>query len=252
MSLRFRILPLILAGLLLSAGQAVSAALAPDAGISPFRAEYRISVGGIPAGKVEVSLELSADGNYRYRQHSVPLGLLAVLKSDEITEISEGLIRGDRVIPSSYLYKREQSKKPQQENLVFDWETGRVTDRTTNAVWSVDIPQGTQDKFSKQLALMVAMSSARNAVTFQVADDERLKTYHFRPQGTETIEIEKKKFDTLKIARSKGDRPSKSTLWLAPQLHFLPVKVEKLERGNLFVMELVTVNWLQPDTAMQR
>ncbi len=252
MSFRSRVRSFLLAVLLLSAGPAVFAALPPDNGIPPFQAEYRISVGGIPAGKVEVSLELSGDGNYRYRQHSVPLGLLAVLKSDEITEVSEGLIRGDRVIPSSYLYQREQSKKPRKENLLFDWKTGRVTDRTSNAVWSVDIPEGTQDKFSKQLALMVAMSSDQNPVTFQVADDERLKTYHFRPQGTETIEIEKKRFDTLKIARSKGERPSKSTLWLAPRLHFLPVKVEKLERGNLFVMELVSVNWLQPDTALQR
>jgi hypothetical protein len=203
----------------------------------------------MPAGKIEVSLELDPNGGYRYRQHSTPVGLLAAFIRDEITEISEGHIHNSRVIPSSYRYKRERSKKPKNVHLLFDWETGRVSSQASAPGWSLEVPQGTQDKFSKQLALIVAMNGAPNEVSFQVADDERIKIYRFRPQGSETIEIGKRKYDTLKIARSKGERPPKATLWLAPALHYLPVKVEKLERGNRYVMELVSVQWLQPDMA---
>jgi hypothetical protein len=248
MRIRLRILLLLSAGLLLFCGQALAATPSPEGSITPFLAQYRISIGNVPAGEVEISLELDGNGNYRYRQHSIPVGLLAVFKSDEITEVSEGLIRGDRIIPSSYRYQRERSKKPKKVHLIFDWEGGRVTNQVTDSHWSLEIPDGTQDRFSKQLAMIVAMNGAQNEVTFQVADDERIKTYHFRPRGIETIETERKKYDALKIERSKGDRPSRSTLWLAPELRFLPVKVERLERGNLFVMELVSVQWLGSDT----
>jgi hypothetical protein len=249
MRIRLRLLLLITAGLLLVPGQALSAKSSSDPHIKSFQAEYRVSLGSIPAGKIAVSLELDANGGYRYRQHSTPVGLLAAFVKDEITEISEGRIHDFRVIPSSYRYKRERSKKPKQVHLLFDWETGRVTSQASDPGWSLEIPEGTQDRFSKQLALIVAMNGTPNEVAFRVADDERLKIYRFRPQGPETIEIGERNYQTLKIARSKGERPPKATLWLAPELHFLPVKVEKLEKGKRFVMELISVQWRRPDMA---
>jgi hypothetical protein len=248
---RLRILLFISTGLLLFSGQALCSRSASDPHIKSFQAEYRVSLGSIPAGKIDVSLELADDGGYRYRQHSAPVGLLAAFVRDEITEISEGRIHGFQVIPSSYRYKRERSKKPKQVHLLFDWETGRVNgqEQKDDTAWSLEVPAGTQDRFSKQLALIVAMNGAPNEVAFQVADDERLKVYHFRPQGSETIEIGDRKYHALKIARSKGERPPKATLWLAPELHFLPVRVEKLEGGKQFVMELVSVQWLPHEMA---
>jgi hypothetical protein len=249
MRIRSRIFRSIITGLLLLSGPALSAAPSPQQQITSFQAEYQIRLGNIPAGKVEISLELDGNGNYRYRQHSIPMGLVAAFKSDEITEVSEGLIRQGRIIPSSYRYQRERSKKPKKVHLIFDWKTGRVASQEANPGWSLEIPVGTQDRFSKQLAMIVAMNRTQDAVSFQVADDERLKTYHFRPTGTETVETEERKYQALKIERSRDARPPKSTLWLAPDLHYLPVRVERLERGNRFVMELLSVQWLgsEPD-----
>jgi hypothetical protein len=251
MRIHLRILLFITTGLLLFSSQVLSAKSSSDRRIKPFQAEYHVSLRGIPAAKIDVSLELDINGGYRYRQHSVPMGLLALFRKDEITEVSEGVIRENRVIPSSYLYKRERSKKPKQVKLLFDWNSGRVSGRERESDWSLSIPAGAQDKFSKQLAMMVAMNSAQHAVSFKVADDERLKTYHFRPQGVEAVKTERKEYQALKIVRSKEGRPSKSTLWLAPDLHFLPIKVEKTEQGNRYVMELVSVQWLEPGPGQQ-
>jgi hypothetical protein len=251
MRIRLRILFLITAGLLLFCSQALSAKSPSEQRIKPFQARYHVSLGNIPAANIDVSLELDVNGGYRYRQHSAPAGLLALFRKDEITEISEGIIRGNRVIPSSYLYKRERSKKPKQVNLLFDWDSGRVSSQGGEADWSMSIPDGTQDKFSKQLAMMMAMNSAQHAISFKVADNERLKTYHFRPQGVEAVKTQRKEYQALKIVRSKEGRPSKSTLWLAPDLHFLPIKVKKTDRGKQFVMELVSVQWLEPGPGQQ-
>jgi hypothetical protein len=218
--------------------------------MQPFQATYKVRVGNIPAGEVKVSLELTRDGGYRYSQHSVPQGLAAFLTSTEIKEVSEGRIEGQQVIPTRYNYKREKANKKKRVSLSFDWTAGKVTDHAADPKWSLKVPAGTQDKFSKQLAMVFAMNAEPRDVSFPVADRGRIKTYHFRPKGRETVKIGKKSYSTLRVDRSKNNKPTSGTLWVAPKLHYLPVKVEKPERGNTFVMELVSVRWLQPEAKL--
>jgi len=47
------------------------------------------------------------------------------------------------------------------------------------------------------------------------------------------------------MIRSKDNRPSRASLWLAPELNYLPVKVERTEKDGQFIMELSWVNWGQ-------
>lgn len=225
---------------------ALQAEPAPQVAMQPFQATYKVRVGNIAAGEVKVSLELTRDGGYRYSQHSVPQGLAAFLTSTEVTEVSEGHIDGHQVIPARYNYQREKSKKAKRVQLQFDWQNGQVTDHAAQPKWSLKVPAGTQDKFSKQLAMVFAMNDAQRDVSFPVADRGRIKTYHFRPKGKETVKIGDKSYSTIRVDRSKNDKPTSGTLWVAPKLHYLPVKVEKPERGNTFVMELVSVRWQQP------
>ncbi len=225
---------------------ALSAEPAPQVAMQPFQATYSVRVGNIPAGEVKVSLELTKDGGYRYSQHSIPQGLAAFLTSTEVTEVSEGRIEGQQIIPARYNYQREKSKNAKRVELHFDWESGQVTDNAAKPKWSLKMPAGTQDKFSKQLAMVFAMNAEPRDVSFPVADRGRIKTYHFRPKGKETVKIGKKSYSTIRVDRFKNDKPASGTLWIAPKLHYLPVKVEKPERGNTFVMELVSVKWQQP------
>ncbi len=211
--------------------------------IPAFTAEYRLSMGNMVAGKVKISLSMKPDGSYHYRQHSIPVGLLAAFKSDEITEESRGKIVGHRVIPESYLYRRDKSDKPRHRKILFDWKSDRVTDQKTGAQWKLELPKNSQDKFSKQLAMMLAMQKSRQDITFQVASKERIREYHFRPQGEDSIKLKKGQINALKVTRSKDKRPANATLWLDPEMHYIPVRVEKQEHDNLFTMELISIEF---------
>ncbi len=213
---------------------------APQAGhrLQSFTAEYRLSRSGIEFGKVEMTLQRLEEDGYRYQAKTIPIGLFALFKKDEITEVSEGHIRGETVIPENYLYNHQRSKKPRRVELSFDWKAGRVTNRTPNSRWTMPIQNGTQDKFSKQLALMMAMANNSKQVIFSVADGGRLKRYQFNIIGRESIRTAAGDFDTIKVARSKERNPSQTTLWLAPELGFLPVQVKKKNEDGLFLMKL--------------
>lgn len=211
--------------------------------LSPFSAEYTLSRGYLKLAKVKISLELDAMGAYRYSAHTTPAGLAAALHSDQISEISSGIIAEGGVIPHNYHYRHQNGDNQRSVDLSFDWQALRVTNSLGESSWSMKIKPGTQDKFSQQLSLMLALAAGRQKVDFPVADGGHAKDYSFRIQGEEKVDVEAGHFETLKVARSKNRRPSQASLWLAPKLNHLPVIIEKKEKDGIYLMELSSFSW---------
>lgn len=219
--------------------------------LSPFIAEYSLSRGYLTLAKVEITLDIDDQGAYRYSARTTPVGLTAILHNDQISERSSGIIAGDGVIPQNYHYRHHNSDNPRSVDLSFDWQALRVTNSLGGTSWSMKISPGTQDKFSQQLSLMLALTKGERRVDFPVADGGRTKDYSFRLQGEEVVDVEAGSFHTLKMARSKNRRPSRASLWLAPRLNHLPVIVEKKEKDGRYMMELSSFAWTEPSVRDQ-
>lgn len=214
-----------------------------DSKLKPFAATYNLSRGGIILATVEVTLRLSPAGRYRYQARTIPTAPVAVFRDDEITELSEGRLSEEGIYPDSYLYHHRNPKKSRRTDLDFDWAAGRVTNRTADSHWSMEIQPGTQDKFSQQLLMMMTAAKGMQEIEFPVADGGRLKQYRFQTQGWEEVSTEAGTFHSLKLARSKNHKPSRASYWLAPELNYLPVKVERLETDESFIMQLRSLSW---------
>jgi len=211
--------------------------------LKPYSAEYRVSMGKLVIGRANITLRLSNDGRYSYRAFTAPVGLAAVFRKDKITEQSEGRIINDTIIPSRYLYTHKRPKRTREVHLDFNWPASRVANKTAGSLWSMEIPEGTQDKFSQQLALILALGRGDRAAEYQVADGGLLKSYRYTEVNRELISTESGEYQTIRLARNKDDRPSRATLWFAPDLNFLPVRIAKHEKDGDYVMELIAVSW---------
>ncbi len=211
--------------------------------LKPYSAEYQLRLGSLVVGRAQITLSLSADGQYSYRAYTRPVGLAALFRQDEITEQSEGRIVNDAVVPSRYLYTHKRPKRTREVNLDFNWPAGRVANQIAGTPWSMEIPEGTQDKFSQQLALILAVGRGDKAAEYRVADGGLLKRYRYTEVNRERISTKTGEYSAIKLVRNKGDRPSRTTLWFAPDLNFLPVKITKREKDGDYIMELISVTW---------
>ncbi|MCK4587906.1 MAG: DUF3108 domain-containing protein, partial [Gammaproteobacteria bacterium] len=63
-----------------------------------------------------------------------------------------------------------------------------------------------------------------------VADGGKLKSYDAVIQKTETIETPAGEFETIRVNRDDGKRVT--TLWCAPDLNYLPVRIEHYKKGD--------------------
>ena len=148
-----------------------------------FSASYELRLGSLRIGSSTISLENGTDGSYVYESRSTPTKLVSWLFKDKLYESSSGTLARHGVRPDRYFYSRSGGSRERKEELNFDWQAMRVSNHVEDSRGEMDIPAGTLDKLASQLAMMLALRDGETDVTFNIADDGKLKEYRFRVVG---------------------------------------------------------------------
>ncbi|MEN8167490.1 MAG: DUF3108 domain-containing protein [Pseudomonadota bacterium] len=207
--------------------------------LKPFEAEFQVKRDGIPLGTLELRLALSSPQGYKYTSHTRPGPLIGWLISDEVQETSEGLYVDKQITPLTYEYRQGSGKVEKKHTLLnFDWSAGQVWTESEGVRWPQPIEPGVQDKFSQQLALRLDLASGKTLIGYAAADGGKIKTYRYKVTGEEFISVPYGRVKCLRVRRSKEAKAADSTIWVAPELGFFPVKIERRRTSGRYSMEL--------------
>jgi len=204
--------------LLLTSHAAIAVSL-PD-----FEARYALEQYNLRIGTASLSLRTDERGHYTYEFNSWSNRWVAWFRENRLYESSRGEISADGIIPQQYDYQRS-GDQPRNARLSFDWEDMSVENHVADSHWEMDIPTGTLDKLATQLGLMLALGDGERDVTYTVADGGSLKEYRYRVVGEETLRLPAGTFKTLKVIKLRKDVNQQTIIWVAPELHFLPVRI---------------------------
>jgi len=207
--------------------------------LEPFEARFQVSRNGLNLGTMDIRFSLDGQGGYVYTGHTKPSRLIGLFITDEVNETSEGSYRNDRIRPDRYHYLQDNGKRKKQTDLEFDWPDGQVWTESEGKRWAQDLLPGTQDKYSQQLALRLDLAEGERQVSYPVADGGRIKTYHYRVVGEDSIELPYGRLKCLKLRRNKDDHPPDYIIWVAPELGYLPVKIERKRSSADYAIELM-------------
>lgn len=210
-----------------------------DRPLPEFRAHYVLHKGSFKIGEAQVRLE-QRGRRYIYSSTTEPAGLIALFRDDRITERSTWTWwKRKRIRPLEYRYTHEGSKKNRDAHLIFQWDRNRVSNTVQGHTWYMQIPDGTLDKFSVHLAVMLDLQKGEEQMEYHIADGGKLKTYRFRTLGRERVETPAGTFDTVKLMRVREDMDRETYIWCAPKLNYLLVRMEHIEEdGGRFSMTL--------------
>lgn len=199
--------------------------------LSPMSLRYDVAWGSVPLGEGQLTLSTTSEDCYRYELRTEPIGLIAWTYGAP-SEVSEFCVRGQRLVPSRMSFTNPKRKKD-GFTLDFDFAKGQVLGGRNGPL---AIEAGTVDRLSVQQAgrLWVKANAGKadpGRVVLTVADHKRVKAYTFAIGGRGQVETPAGRFDAIRFERI--DDP-KTTLrfWLAPELDYMPVKVENLEDGD--------------------
>jgi len=204
-----------------------------------FSARYTLSAGNMTLGETTWSLEPVGDDRYLYQSVSEPTGIMALWRPDRVVERSEWRYHDDRLQPLDYSYERSGGRKDRHVRIAFDWERGLARNSLRGNAWEMQLPKGALDKLSYVLALMRDLADGKRDIRYEIADGGHLKNYQLDVLREERIETSLGPLDAIVVRRERKGKKRVTTLWCAPALSFLPVKIEHREPdGNTVILTI--------------
>jgi hypothetical protein len=210
--------------------------------IADFSANYLVKLNGFQAGELVRELTTDEQGHRILTATSQAKGMFSFFKPDLIKETSVWTTNKRGVVPLQYLYERTGGKKDKYLSMDFDWSQKQVHIDDKKRPWNLNIPAGVLDKLVYQISLMKDLTPDLESIDYKIADGGKLKNYHIKVLGSEDIKTPMGKIHTLKLTRERekaGDR--QTTLWCAPALDYLPVKLEHIEDKTTFIALIRTL-----------
>ncbi|MEJ2761457.1 MAG: DUF3108 domain-containing protein [Gammaproteobacteria bacterium] len=204
-----------------------------------FQAQYALYYKGIKVAEMQRRFSRAGNGAYRYRSETEAAGLFALFRDDKITEESWGRLGGDTAQPLHYQYIRTGSHKQRNVSIRFDWDKNEVINQVNGSAWKMKLEPGMVDKLLYQFIIMLDLGDGKRHLEYVIADGGKTKTYRFDAQGEEVIQTPLGKMRTLKLRRYKPNSRRETTLWCAPALHYLPVKVKNVEKDDRITVAII-------------
>ena len=197
---------------------------------APFVAVYTLSQGSISFGTMERRFELKGDGTYRFVSRMKTSGVIALVRSDKITESSSGKLVNGHFQPTSYSYHNSRGDK--HHGLRFDYDKHVVMRSDQADGWRTDMAGPVLDKLVYQMQMMIDLRTEQSALSYTIADKNKLKHYQFDNRGREEIETAVGTYSTLRLERGASDTDRRTVVWCAETLNWMPVKVEYREKDG--------------------
>ncbi|MDX1442245.1 MAG: DUF3108 domain-containing protein [Gammaproteobacteria bacterium] len=210
--------------------------VAATAGDSPFFREfeafYEMERGKYEVAEVRMALRRTQDGIYRFTSHSETVGMLSWFVDDEITETSIFRYGDEGFRPVSYEYRHKGSDKNRDESITYDWTTNTAELDYRGNVSTAELTPGTVDRFLLQLAAAKGLEEGIMQQRHRVLDNGRVKFFDLKGSKPETVKVAAGTFKTRVISRADADDDKRITFWFAPELGYVPVRVEQVKKNE--------------------
>ena len=237
-------------GAFLTTFSATHAAALPE----QFTATYDVKKAGITIGETKRTLSRKnshENGQYLFESITRPSGIAKLFTSGQVVERSHWLFFQGQPQPVQYTFFNSGGKKKRNVQLDFDWGKNQVINTINGEPWTMPLEHGTSDKLLYQLRIMQDLPTAGRSLRYPVADGGKLKYYDIEIMGKERIRTPLGKFETVRLQHTKGSR--KTTMWCAPELAYLPVRIEQRKKDDSPVVAVLSsVKGIQQNSLTQK
>ncbi|WP_372758805.1 DUF3108 domain-containing protein, partial [Litorivivens sp.] len=238
MIMRFRQQAFLFIALLLTSGSLLLSSLAhAGAGVplKPYRATYGIVRDGLAA---EVTRELHHSGENQWTLKDSARILFARFSESVIVKYN-----GVDVVPLEYTYQQSPGDRKDQV-IRYDWGKKRASFSLDSGTRHADLKVPSYDKLSYQIQLRLDLLAGQlqTPKTYHLVDRGRHKQYRVEKIGEQTISAGKRQIHTVKLRQTTAGKDRETFIWVAPDLDFLIVRMERNEDDEQIQMQLKSVN----------
>ena len=211
--------------------------------VPAFNANYTILRSAKAVGKASRKLNYLDNG---MAQYSYRTDIEWLIFSDTREETSIVKLEGNKVTPTSYVYKREGTGRDKYYEWSYDTTNNTATDEKKNKTKNIEFPDNIQDSLSYHLQHRLNLISKPEQKQFVypvIKSSGSLKNYVYQYDGEEEVMLPYGLVKTVKFKREVIEKKRITYAWFAPELDYLLVKLHQI-KGDVeqFEAQLDSVN----------
>jgi len=195
-----------------------------------YSALYQIEADGMSLGKLERTLKQNADGTYILKTKTYVTGFWSIFIKDRVNEESRFAMVDGKAIAKNYHYTKKKKGKLIKESVIFDTDKGTILSSSGSGKQKFPLTGNESDKLLYQFKIRAALRRGESELQFSVVDRMRLRSYQFKVGRLETLDTPMGMIEAVRVERVNEEK-RKTTLWFAPSLDYLPVKIVQ-DTGN--------------------
>ena len=215
--------------------------------VATYTATYRVEYKGKEAGTAEFAVRAIENGAYEFSSRTFAKGLLKLARPNPAVERSQFRVESGVIRPLEFWFEDGSRSGEDNLHIEFDWQRRIATVGTAEARREMALPENALDRGSLQVALMRDLKATGSPSRYSLADEDSVASYEYADNGTATIETGVGSLATRILTQQRAGSSRVTWLWVAPELEFLPVRIEQRRDGEVqTAFILVSVTGLAP------
>ena len=185
-------------------------------------------------GQLSMTLKKEDGGLYSYELTTKPGGFWRIIIDGSIWQKSTFILEGNDVLRSqTYELIDTIRSKPRKSRASFDWEDSLITGHYKDRAIKLPLTGNIIDKVSLQIAIIMDIRRGIDQSEYHILDKDKIQVVQVNRNSSAMINVPFGKFEAIEINRSSPDSNRTNTLWLAPELDYIPVKITQEENGKI-------------------
>ena len=181
-----------------------------------------------------LATQLKKNGDvYSFELITEPTGFWKVITKGSVIERSRFVIENDQLKTYDYHLIDTIRKKSRESESEFNWSTSKITGYYKDREIDIPLESKTLSRIVLQLQIMHDQEKQIASTDYLILDKDALKKITVFPEEfiTETS-VPFGKFQTIKISHQSENSERLNSLWLAPELNFIPIKISQSNNGK--------------------
>ena len=204
-----------------------------------FSANYALEIFGTVLARARYTLEHTENG-LSMTQSTRPAGLVALLRDDKIDVRSDMVISNGQILLVNYDYKHTGDDKNRNVRFKIDWQpdqkhglSGKASGIYEGQKVDIDLDKPVWDPLSIQVPIMIDTDKHLSPHEHGLFIKGEFKHYLFENLGRDKVDSNGELYNAIKVVGRETKRDRAMYVWLVPELHNLPVKIEQWKEGKL-------------------
>jgi hypothetical protein len=227
-----------LLSVLLLLGGLIAPPVAADWPPPTYQAIYDLYMDGKP--RAETRVRFTLEGNtWGFENAAEGKKGLAGFLGAETSEAASGTIEDGSIRSSRFSHRYRISFKKDRWEAEFDWSAGKVRTTHDDTVREFPLQAGMVDPLSLTLEMQRRLTLGQDEWEISVVEEDEIDPQRFRALPPVRQQTALGCFEVVEVQRVRDNSKRYSSVWLAPEFHFITVRMVHGKRdANEFELRL--------------